>query len=249
MGLHTCLEEIERCRSVGVGRNILAGSILDNGHLADERHHITQELHQTAYTHVATCADTEYGENRTCNEALADTLTHLVLCQILTLEELLHQRVVASSSSLYQSGLHLLGLVELIGRNLLNDRSATLGLPRVFLHQQHIDNAVEARASSDRILYRHAVRTIDILQLRENLIEVAIVTIQLVNQEDHGLLQLLRVAESVHRAHLRTVLAIDENHSLIGHVHSGDRAAHEVVRARTVDDVELLVVPLHMKNS
>ena len=83
----------------------------------------------------------------------------------------------------------------------------------------------------------------------QNLVKVAIVTIQLIHEEDHRLAQLLGVTESVHRAHLGTILAIDKYQSLVGHVHSGDRTTYEVVTSRTVDDVELLVIPLHMKNS
>ena len=111
MGFNTRLEEVQRSRCRSVGRHILAGSILDDGHLADERNHVAEELHQTAYTHVTTSADTEYGEDRTCHQALADTLTHLVLTEVLALEELLHQRIVTGSGSLYQSSLPLLRLL------------------------------------------------------------------------------------------------------------------------------------------
>ena len=41
-------EEIERCGSTGISGNLLTSSILDNRHLADERNHIAEELHQAA---------------------------------------------------------------------------------------------------------------------------------------------------------------------------------------------------------
>ena len=80
------------------------------------------------------------------------------------------------------------------------------------------------------------------------MVEVAVVAIQLVDKEDNGLLQLLGIAEGIHRTHLRTILAIDEDDSLIGNVQSGDGTTYEVVRTRTVNDVQFLAVPLSMED-
>ena len=53
--------------------------------------------------------------------------------------------------------------------------------------------------------------------------------IQLVYQEDDGLLQLVGIAEGILGTYLRTILAIDENKSLIGNVEGSDGTTYEVV--------------------
>ncbi len=111
MGLHTSLEEVERCGSRSISRHILTGSILDDGHLADEGHDVAEELHQAADTHVTACADAEHGEDAACHESLADTLTHFILRKVFGLEELLHECVVTGGGGLNKCSLHLLGLV------------------------------------------------------------------------------------------------------------------------------------------
>ena len=248
MGLHTCLEEIERCGGVCLGSYLLTTGVVYLRHLADERNDITQELHQSAYTHITTGAYAEYGEDATCHKPLADTLTHLVLCQTLTLEEFLHQRLIILCSGLYERLVQFHRLVHLVGRDILNRRSTTLGLPRVFLHQQHVDHGIETGACLDRILNLYALRTVDLLHVRHHRVEIAVVAIQLVHQEDDGFLQLLRITERILGTYLRTILTVDQDHGLIGHVERSDSTTHKVVGTWTVDDVQLLVVPLNMKN-
>ena len=98
-------------------------------------------------------------------------------------------------------------------------------------------------------MYLHAFVAVDFLHLQYEIVEVALFRVQLVDEEDDRLLQLLGVAEVVLRAHLRAVLAIDEDHGLVGDVESRDGASHEVVGSRTVDYIEFLVVPFSMENS
>ena len=129
MWLNTCLEEIEGCRTVSNNRNLLATCIVNLRHLIDERNDIAKELHQAAHTHVFSCTDTEHREDGACDEALAYTLAHLVLCELLCLEEFLHQCIVVLSGSLYESLVHLCCLFHLLSRDILNDRSTTFWLP------------------------------------------------------------------------------------------------------------------------
>ena len=243
MRLHTGLEEEERSRTVAVGCDFLASSVFHLRHFAHEGNHVAEEFHQAAHTHILACADAENGENRACDKAFANTFAHFVFREVFRFEEFLHQGIVATGSSL-----HFLGLVELVGGNVLDDGSATFGLPRIFLHQQHVDDGVETRTCCDGILHRHAVRTINVLQLVENLVEVAVFLIELVHKENHGLAEFGGVAEGIHRAHLGTIRSIDEDDGLVGHVQCRDGAAHEVVGTRTVDDVELLAVPLGVED-
>ena len=47
-------------------------------------------------------------------------------------------------------------------------------------------------------------------------------------------------------AHLRAVLSVEQQDCGVCHVEGGDGCAYEIVRTRTVDDVQFLVVVFHM---
>ena len=140
------------------------------------------------------------------------------------------------------------GLVHLLGGDVFDDGYTALGLPGIFLHEQHIDEGVESGTGLDGVLDLYTLGTVDVTHVADDGVEVAFVRVELVHQEDDGLLEFLGISEVVLGAYLGTILAIDENHGLVGHIQSGDGSAHEVVATRTVDDVQFLVVPLHMEN-
>ena len=125
--------------------------------------------------------------------------------------------------------MQLLCLVLLVGRNILDDRCATLWLPAVLLHQQHVDDGIKARTGSNRILYRHALGTINLLEVIKYDIVVAVLTVKLVDEEDNGLLQLLSITEGIHCTNLRTILSVDEQNSLVSDVECSDGTSYEVV--------------------
>ena len=129
MGLHSCLEEIERCGTIAIGSHLFSTCIVNLWHLAHERHYIAQELHQTANTHILACTYAEHWEYRARHESLADTLAQFVLCQSLFLEEFLHQAFVVLGSSLHKSLVQLHSLVHFLGWDILDDWCSTLGLP------------------------------------------------------------------------------------------------------------------------
>ena len=83
--------------------------------------------------------------------------------------------------------------------------------------------------------------------LQENL-KLIDVVVELVDEEDDGLVQLLGVAEVVLRAYLHAVLAVEQNDRGVGHVERRDGASDEVVTARAVYDVQLFVVPLRVQH-
>ena len=51
------------------------------------------------------------------------------------------------------------------------------------------------------------------------------------------------------RGYLRAVLRVDEQDGSVSDSHSGQSSTSEVITARAVDDVQLLIVPLHMERS
>ena len=129
MWLHTSLEEVERLWAVGVRSNLLTTCVMQLWHLADERYYVAKELHKSPDTHVLARTNAEYREDGAGYESLAYSLTELVLRKRLLLEELLHQSFVVLGSSLNKSPVQFHGLVHLLGRNILDDRSTTLGFP------------------------------------------------------------------------------------------------------------------------
>ena len=142
--------------------------------------------------------------------------------------------------------LHSLG--HLFLGDILDGGHSAFGLPGVFLHQQHVDEGIETGTGLDGILNLNALAAVDLLHVGDDAVEIALIAVELVDKEDHGLAELLRVTEVVLRAYLRTILAIDEYHCLVGDIEGGDGTSHKIVATRTVDDVELLVIPLGMKN-
>ena len=245
--LHGGLEEIERLGTIAVGSDFLAARIVHLGHVADKGNHVAKEFHQAAHAHVLASADTEHGEDAAGDQPLADAHAHLVLGQCLLLEELLHQLLVVLGGSLHKRFVEFHGLVHLLGGDVFDGGDSALGLPAEFLHEQYIDERMEIRACLKRVLDLYALVAVDVLHVVDDVVEVALFAVELVNEEDDGLAQLLRVAEVVLGAHFRPILSVDEDDRLVGDVERGDGSAYEVVGTRAVDDIEFLVVPFHME--
>ena len=72
--------------------------------------------------------------------------------------------------------------------------------------------------------------------------------VELVYQEDNRFAQLLRIAEMILSTYLGAVLSVQQQDSRIGNVECRHGRSHKVVTARTVYDIQLLTVPLHMEN-
>ena len=138
------------------------------------------------------------------------------------------------------------GLVLLVGGDILYGGSATLCLPGKFFHEEHIDDRVEGGTSSHGILHLYAVASECVSQVAHDGIEVAVLTVELVDEEDDRFVEFLGVAESVHGAHFGSILSVDDEHGLVGDVECCDRAPHEVIGARAVDDIEFFIVPFYM---
>ena len=157
MRFNGSLEEINRFCAVWVGRNFLAACVVHLRHLVDERHNVAQEFHQTAHTHIFSGTNAEHREDTACHKTLANALAHFVFGKCFGLEELLHQCFIVLSSSLDQRFVQLHRLVHFLGRYLFDDGSTAFGFPTVLLHQQDINDAVEACARCGWILYLYTL--------------------------------------------------------------------------------------------
>ena len=175
MRFHAALEEVEALGTIAVGCHLFATCVAHLRHLADKRHHIAKEFHQSLYTHILMSVDAEHGEDAACDESLTDPLSHLVLGQRLSVEELLHKLVVILGSSLDKSFVQFHGLIHFLSRNLLTLGLTAIGSPREFLHDEYIDQAVEVWTRLQWILDLHTLAAVDVLHLLDDVVIVALV--------------------------------------------------------------------------
>ena len=181
MRFHTCLEEIKRFRSIGVRSHFFTFRILYLRHFRYKRNNVTQEFHQTANAHIFTSTDAKYREHTSGDQSLTDAFTHFVFWQGILLEEFLHQIFIILGSSFYQCFVHLHSLIHFFCRNIFDSRSPSFGFPRIFLHQQHVNQCIKARTGSYWILDRNNLRAISFFQLFEDIIIIAFFIIKLVD--------------------------------------------------------------------
>ena len=248
MRLNTCLEEEEGSWGLRICLHFYTLRILHSWHFIYSRNHVAQELHQAMHTHILACTNAANREHATSSQTLANTQNGLFLAQFHSVEELLHQSIVVLSSSLYQCIVQVFCLAHLTGRNVLYRRSATLVCPRVFLHLYQVDHRIVASTCIQRILHRHYLRAIDCAELLQHLVEIAVITVELVQHEYHWLLQALSEAELVLRANFRPLRSVDQQDSSICHVHSRHSCTYEVITTRAVDDVQFLTIVFYMEH-
>ena len=78
-------------------------------------------------------------------------------------------------------------------------------------------------------------------------VEIALITVQLVDEEDNRFTQFIGITEIVLCSDFRSILSIDKNHRLIGNIKSSDSTADEIVRSGTINNIQFLIIPLCMK--
>ena len=215
-------------------------------HFVYERYDVAQEFHQATYAHVLACTYAEYGEHAAGGKTFADTFAHFVLGEGIGFEEFFHQSFIVFCGSFHESLVPSCGLFHLFFGDRLNGGRTAFGSPRVFLHQQHVDEGVEVRTGVEGVLYGYNLGAVDAFELLQQVVIVAFVAVQLVDQEDDRLAQLFGVAEVVLCAHFDAILSVEQEDSRVCNIQGGDCRAYKVVATRAVDDIEFLSVPLHM---
>ena len=181
MRLDTRLEEVQRFGTVYVRSHFLTICVFHFRHFRHKRNYIAKKFHQTANAHVLTTANTEYREHTSGDQTLTDTFTHFIFCQRILFEEFLHQSFVIFGSGFYQCFMHFHSLIHFFCRYIFNRRSTAFGSPRIFFHQQYVNQGIKARTGSNRILDGNHLRSIRFFQLFEDIIIVAFFIIKLVD--------------------------------------------------------------------
>ena len=149
---------------------------------------------------------------------------------------------------LYQRLVQLHRLLHLLGGDFQYIGHASFRLPAIHLHFQHIHHGVERGAARNRILYLYHLTAPTIPQLGDRAIVIRLIVIQLVDNENHRFMELLRVTELVDGTYLHAILGIQHHQSRIGHVQGRDSASHEIVRTRAIDEIQLSTLPFHTEN-
>ena len=243
------LEEIDAGRCVFHWRHCLTARVVHRGHFVYVRHHVAQEFHQATHTHIFGCANTEHGEDAASHHTLADTFTHLIFGELFRFKELLHELFVILSSSFYECFVKQRSAFHFFCWNVFDHGSSAFLLPCEFFHQNHVDETIESSPSCQGILHGNSLFTVDGLQIVKDSVVVAILVVKLIDEEDNGFVEFFRVAEVVLCTYFRTESTIDEEDSRVGHIESGHRCAHKVVRTWAVDDIELLLIPFYVESS
>ena len=152
MRFNGSLEEIQGSRSVGIGFHNFTACIVHRRHFVYKRNNITQELHQTAHTHILARTYAEYGEHAAGGQSFADALAHLVFGQRILFEEFLHQGFIVFGSGLHQCFMHGGCFLHLLSGNIFDCGCSAFRSPRIFFHQKYINQRIEIRSGSQRVL-------------------------------------------------------------------------------------------------
>ena len=243
------LEEVDAGGRFLVGADFLTAGVVHLRHFVDEGNDVAQEFHETSHAHVLACADAEDREDAAGDESLADALAHFVFRELFGLKELLHESFVVFCCRFHEGFVHGLRLFELVGGDFFHEGFAAFFLPREFLHENHVNEAVEARAGGEGVLNGHHFGAVDILQVVENQLIITVFMVELIDEEDDRLTEFLGVAEVVLRSHLHTESAVEQKQRSVGNIEGRERGTDEIIGTRTVDEVEFLALPLHMECS
>ena len=107
---------------------------------------------QTAHTHILARTYAEYGEHAAGSQSFADALAHLVFGQRILFEEFLHQGFIVFGSGLHQCFMHGSCFLHLLSGNIFDCGCSAFRSPRIFFHQKYINQRIEIRSGSQRVL-------------------------------------------------------------------------------------------------
>ena len=141
-------------------------------------------------------------------------------------------------SSLNKFEVQRLCLLHLALRNLQLLASTVLVGEAVHLHHQNIDERIEAYALIYRILNDNRLNRRLILDSLESTLERSLLGVELIDYGDKRLIQDTGITALDDITNLPAGLRIYEHNAHIAHLKCREEVSAEVVRTRTVDDIE-----------
>ena len=226
-------------RSRFVGPDLLSFGREEGGGLQRAGRYVDDELHQALGADVALGAAAEYGHDRPTGYADFQARADVVLRQCALLEIEFHQGVVVFGGCFDQLLVQSLGLLRFFGRDVELFAGAVLILEAVHFHQQYVDESIESRARIDRILDYDGLHARGRTDGFERSVERCLVRIELIDESDERLVQYTGVTGLDLAAYLPAVLGIEDHDTHVRHLEGREEASAEIVRSRTVYDVEL----------
>ena len=180
-------------------------------------------------------------------DGLLQRVRDLLDAELLALEVLLHQRLVRLDDLVEQ----LLAVLLHELRHLVGDR-AGLVLPaavgaRVGAHVQDVDDPGEIVLAADRQMHGDAALGELLLQLAEGAEEVGALAVEHVDEDDAREPELLGALPDAARADLDAHHAADEHERALDDAQRRPRLALEARIARDVDEVQLAVLPVGVR--
>ena len=239
VGFDLALEDERHGRLRLVGGDLLPLGREEFGRFERPRSDVDDELHEAFRSDVALAAGAEQRHDFTPRETDFESRTDVVLRERPLFEIELHERLVVLGGHLHQFAVQLRGALHLLGRNIELLARAVLVFEAVEFHHQHVDEGVEARPLVDGVLHDdgfHARCGADAL---DRPLEVGLLGVELVDDADERFRQFARIARLNLRTDFPAVLGVEDHYSHVAHLEGREEAAAEVVRSRTVDDVEL----------
>ena len=204
-------------------------------------HRIEQRLHAL----VLECRSADDREDLEVDGGLADAGLELGDGRRFAFQELLEQNVVGLGDDFDQLHAEGFGLLLQVGGNGLFVvlRAHGLVVPDDGLHLDQVDDALEIGFRADGNLQRHGARAQPLADGVQHVLEVRAVLVHLVDEADAG--NLVLVALPPHRLGLRLHAGngVEQRHRAVQHAQRPLHFGGEVHVARSVDDVDAIVLP------
>ena len=232
------LEDEDRSRGGRVADNL---ATVDGLFLGTERRRndVDDELHQAADTDVLLGGHAEDGDRLALHQAGAETFADLVGRELHRLEEFLHQFVGTFGGLLHQLGTEFFGLVSVCGGDV-----EFFVLVVVVLHCDDIHEALEVEARVDGELAEDGLLAELLVDGSADAVPVGLVMVELVDCDDHRDIILVGVAGEEGRTDLDAGRAVHHHDGGVDNLEGGKGTAGEIIRSRSIDEVDLGVVDL-----
>ncbi|OAV74059.1 hypothetical protein Barb7_02497 [Bacteroidales bacterium Barb7] len=245
VGFNSSLEEEQADGGSGIGLDFLSACRCHRLHFGGRRGNQTEEVHNAVYAHVMFGRDAENGEHAAAHQACLNAGTQVFLAQCPFFKEFLHQGIVVLGGGFHEGFLPFGSLFGFFCRNIQDFGSGiSLLFPSVHLHFQYVNDGIKRSSGVGGVLNGYYLAAPTFPQLGKRAFIVCLVVIQVIDKEDNRLLELLCIAELVDSAHFHTVLGIQKHQRTVGHIQGRHSPAYKVVRPRTIDEVQLRVLPL-----
>ena len=242
MGFDSGFEDEQCRRSVAVGLDFAAVHRNEIGRFERSGSYVDDEFHQPLRTDIAFARRAEYRNQVAFGKAQFQAGAKFVLCQHSFFKIELHQRFVILSGRFGQDAVQFRRAFHLFGRNIELFADARIAFEFIHLHQQDVDKGVEIRAGVYRILH-HDGRYLRCGADRiERSLPRSFLAVELVDYRDDRFVVRAGIAGLDFGTHFEAVLRIDQHDADVGYLESREKAAAEVVSARSVDNVEFVSV-------